>query len=161
MTATESRRAIDAICMSHRNEASQLIAILQDIQTAFQYLSESAMTAVAENLGISQSRVYSVATFYENFSLEAKGRHILRVCSGTACHVRKSQPIYDALRSELGLTGKQKTSRDGGFTLETVACLGACGLAPVLTIDGRVHAQMTPERAVALVRDIRKEEGVL
>ena len=102
---------------------------------------------------------YSVATFYENFSLEAKGKHIIKVCAGTACHVRKSQPIYDAIHDYLGLTGKKKTSADGMFTLETVACLGACGLAPVMTIDGEVHAKMTPEAALALLEDIRKEES--
>jgi len=103
--------------------------------------------------------VYGVATFYENFSLEAKGKHIIRVCDGTACHVRKSQPIYDAIYSYLGLSGKKKTSADGVFTLETVACLGACGLAPVMTIDGEVHAKMTPEAAVTLLEDIRKKEA--
>ena len=105
------------------------------------------------------SRVYSVATFYENFSLEAKGEHIIKVCTGTACHVRKSEPIYNALREELKLTGKKKTSDDGKFTLETVACLGACGLAPVMTIDGEVHSKMTPEAAVALIDGIRRKEA--
>ena len=80
------------------------------------------------------------------------------VCAGTACHVRKSGPIYDAVRDYLGLTGKKKTSTDGLFTLETVACLGACGLAPVMTIDGEVHSKMTPEAALALLEDIRKKE---
>ncbi len=89
----------------------------------------------------------------------AKGRHIIKVCTGTACHVRKSGPIYDSLRDALGLTGKRKTSADGLFTLETVACLGACGLAPVMTIDGEVHAKMTPEDALALVEDIRRKEA--
>ena len=116
-------------------------------------------SVLAEKLGISTAKVYSVATFYENFSLEAKGRHIIKVCTGTACHVRKSGPIYDSLRDALGLTGKRKTSADGLFTLETVACLGACGLAPVMTIDGEVHAKMTPEDALALVEDIRRKEA--
>ncbi|MBR0210569.1 MAG: NAD(P)H-dependent oxidoreductase subunit E, partial [Firmicutes bacterium] len=95
----------------------------------------------------------------ENFSLEAKGEHIIKVCTGTACHVRKSEPIYNALREELKLTGKRKTSDDGKFTLETVACLGACGLAPVMTIDGEVHSKMTPEAAVALIDGIRRKEA--
>ena len=141
-------------------QQSNLIAIMQEIQSEYKYLSEEALTLIAENLGISTAKVYSVATFYENFSLEAKGRHIIKVCQGTACHVRKSQPIYDAIRDYLGLTGKKKTSADGMFTLETVACLGACGLAPVMTIDGEVHAKMTPEAALALLEQMRKEEGV-
>ena len=140
-------------------DQSNLIAIMQEIQAEYKYLSEEALTLVAEKLGISTAKVYSVATFYENFSLEAKGKHIIKVCAGTACHVRKSQPIYDAIHDYLGLTGKKKTSADGMFTLETVACLGACGLAPVMTIDGEVHAKMTPEAALALLEDIRKEES--
>lgn len=140
-------------------QQSNLIAIMQEIQSEYKYLSEEALTLIAEKLGISTAKVYSVATFYENFSLEAKGRHIIKVCQGTACHVRKSQPIYDAIRDYLGLTGKKKTSADGMFTLETVACLGACGLAPVMTIDGEVHAKMTPEAALALLEQMRKEEG--
>ena len=144
---------------SYGCQQSNLIAIMQEIQAEYKYLSEEALTLVAEKLGISTAKVYSVATFYENFSLEAKGRHIVKVCAGTACHVRKSQPIFDAIHEYLGLTGKKKTSADGMFTLETVACLGACGLAPVMTIDGAVHAKMTPEAALALLEDIRKEES--
>ena len=144
---------------SYGCQQCNLIAIMQEIQAEYKYLSEEALTLVAEKLGISTAKVYSVATFYENFSLEAKGKHIIKVCAGTACHVRKSQPIYDAIHDYLGLTGKKKISADGMFTLETVACLGACGLAPVMTIDGEVHAKMTPEAALALLEDIRKEES--
>ena len=140
-------------------DRAQLIAILQEIQTQKNYLSQEDMTTVAEYLDISVSAVYSVATFYENFSLEPKGKHIIKVCDGTACHVRKSQPILEALQEHLGLNEKKVTSSDMLFTLETVACLGACGLAPVLTVNGEVHPKMTPEKAVALVERIRKEES--
>lgn len=153
-------RSIQKIIDAYGCEQSNLIAIMQEIQGEYKYLSEEALTLVAEKLGISTAKVYSVATFYENFSLEAKGRHIIKVCAGTACHVRKSQPIYDAIREYLGLTGKKKTSADGMFTLETVACLGACGLAPVMTIDGEVHAKMTPEAALELLERMRKEKSV-
>lgn len=156
----EFEQSIYEIIDQYGCDQSHLIAIMQDIQAKFKYLSEDALTLVAEKLGISTAKVYSVATFYENFSLEAKGRHIIKVCAGTACHVRKSQPIYDAIRDYLGLTGKKKTSPDGMFTLETVACLGACGLAPVMTVDGEVHAKMTPEAALALLEQMRKEESV-
>ena len=131
-----------AIVEQYGCKTENLIAILQDIQAAYNYLSEANLTLVAQRLGISVSKVYSVATFYENFSLEAKGKHIIKVCAGTACHVRKSGPIYD-----------------GMFTLETVACLGACGLAPVMTVDGEVHAKMTPTSALELLARIRKEEA--
>ena len=149
----------DEIIESYDCNQANLIAIMQEIQAEYKYLSEETLTLIAEKLGVSTAKVYSVATFYENFSLEAKGRHIVKVCAGTACHVRKSGPIYDAIHDYLGLTGKKKTSADGLFTLETAACLGACGLAPVMTIDGEVHAKMTPEAALELLEDIRKKEG--
>ena len=147
------------IIESYGCEQRHLIAIMQEIQNVYNYLSEENLTLIAEMLGVSTAKVYSVATFYENFSLEPKGKHIIKVCAGTACHVRKSGPIYDAIRDYLNLTGKKKTSDDGMFTLETVACLGACGLAPVMTIDGEVHAKMTPDAALALLEQIRKEES--
>ena len=148
-----------SILAAHENNAANLIAILQDVQAEYNYLSEANLTLIADTLDISVSRVYSVATFYENFSLEAKGKHIIKVCAGTACHVRKSQPILEALQEHLGLNEKKVTSSDMLFTLETVACLGACGLAPVMTIDGEVHAKMDPETALALLEDIRAREG--
>ena len=129
------------------------------MQAEYNYLSEANLTLIADTLDISVSRVYSVATFYENFSLEAKGKHIIKVCAGTACHVRKSGPIYDAIHEYLGLNDKRKTSSDGMFTLETVACLGACGLAPVMTVDGEVYPKMAPDAAIALLEEIRAKEG--
>ena len=150
---------VSEIIEAYDCKQSNLIAIMQGIQAEFNYLSEESLVLVAEKLGTSPAKVYSVATFYENFSLEAKGEHVIKVCAGTACHVRKSGPIYDAIYEYLGLSGKKKTSDDGMFTLETVACLGACGLAPVMTIDGEVHAKMNPEAAIALLEDIRKKEA--
>lgn len=154
----EQERTAD-IVRAHDCDSARLIAILQEIQTAESYLSEENMTLVADMLHISVSRVYSVATFYENFSLEPKGKHIIKVCDGTACHVRKSGPIYDAVYEYLGLEGKRKTSADGLFTLETVACLGACGLAPVMTVDGEVFAKMSPELALQELETIRGKEA--
>ena len=154
-----NREKTISIVQSHGCSTSNLIAILQDIQAACSYLSEESLTVVAEMLDVSVSSVYSVATFYENFSLEPKGRHIIKVCAGTACHVRKSGPIYDAIHECLGLNDKRKTSSDGMFTLETVACLGACGLAPVMTVDGEVYPKMAPDAAIALLEEIRAKEG--
>ena len=148
-----------SILASHENDPSNLIAILQDVQAEYNYLSEANLTLIADTLGLSVSKVYSVATFYENFSLEPKGRHIIKVCAGTACHVRKSGPIYDAIHEYLGLNDKRKTSSDGMFTLETVAWLGACGLAPVMTVDGEVYPKMAPDAAIALLEEIRAKEG--
>ena len=138
---------------------SNLIAILQDIQTEYNYLSEEVLCLVAEKLGVSTSKVYSVATFYENFSLEPKGKYVIKVCDGTACHVRKSIPILEKLRSELKLADGKNTTDDLLFTVETVSCLGACGLAPALTVNGKVHPTMTPEKAVELIETLRREEA--
>jgi len=144
---------------SYGSKRENIIAIMQDIQAEYKYLSKDVLSLIADKLGIGVAKVYSVATFYENFSLEAKGKYIVKVCNGTACHVRKSQPIYDGLREYLNLSGKQKTSEDQMFTLETVACLGACSLAPAMTINDEVHAKMTPDTAIALLEDIRKKEA--
>lgn len=161
MSMNQRLARVSEIIDAHGSQPSQLIAILQDTQSAFNYLSQEDMTLIAHRLGISTAKVYSVATFYENFSLEPKGKHIIRVCDGTACHVRKSQPIYDAIHDYMHLTGKRKTDADGLFTLETVACLGACGLAPVVTVNDKVHSKMTPELAIELLEELKKEEAAL
>ena len=153
-----SMERVEEIIDSYGCQRHHLIAIMQDIQAEYKYLSPEVLERIAQKLDIGVAKVYSVATFYENFSLEAKGKYIIKVCDGTACHVRKSQPILEALQEHLGLNEKKVTSSDMLFTLETVACLGACGLAPVLTVNGEVHAKMTPEKAIALVESIRKEE---
>ena len=157
MSMNQRLARVSEIIDAHGSQPSQLIAILQDTQSAFNYLSQEDMTLIAHRLGISTAKVYSVATFYENFSLEPKGKYVIKICDGTACHVRKSQPIYDAIHDYMHLTGKRKTDADGLFTLETVACLGACGLSPVLTIDGEVYPSMTPEKAVELLDELKKE----
>ena len=159
MSVKISMERVAEIIDFYECKVSNMIAILQDVQAEYKYLSPEVLELVAEKLNIGVAKVYSVATFYENFSLEAKGKYIIKVCDGTACHVRKSQPIYDAIREDLGLEGKQKTSSDGLFTLETVACLGACGLAPVVTVNDEVHAKMTPEKVIELLDQLRKEDA--
>ena len=152
-------RKADEIIEHYGRTAASLIPIMQDIQAEYKYLSPEVLERIAQKLDIGVAKVYSVATFYENFSLEAKGKYIIKVCDGTACHVRKSQPIYNAIREYLELEEKQKTSADFLFTLETVACLGACGLAPVVTVNDQVHSKMTPELAIELLEELRKEEA--
>ena len=154
-----SMERVEAIIDAYGCERRNVIAIMQDIQAEYKYLSPEALELIAKKLNIGVAKVYSVATFYENFSLEAKGKYIIKVCDGTACHVRKSEPIYNAIREYLALEGKQKTSADGLFTLETVACLGACGLAPVVTINDQVHSKMTPERMIELLEELKKEDA--
>jgi NADH-quinone oxidoreductase subunit E len=136
-----------------------LIPILQAIQHEYQYLPEEVLTYVATSLNIPPARVFGVATFYAHFALEAKGKHVIRICDGTACHVKQSLPVLNALREKLGTTEKNMTTADMMFTVETVACLGACGLAPVVVIDEQVYGQITPTRAVALVDEIKAIEA--
>ena len=145
------------IIESYGCEQSHLIAIMQEIQAEYSYLSEAVLTLTAEKLGISIAKVYSVATFYENFSFEKKGKYVIKVCDGTACHVRKSTGILDRLYKELNLSKDKHTTDDMLFTVETVSCLGACGLAPVLTVNDEVHAAMTPDKVTELIEELRGE----
>ena len=150
-------RKTDEIISRYVREARSLIPIMQDIQAEYRYLPAELLSYVAKEIGITEAKAYSVATFYENFSFEAKGKYVIKVCDGTACHVRKSVPILEKLRSELGLSEQKKTTEDQLFTVETVSCLGACGLAPALTVNGEVHPAMTPDKVVELIGDLRKE----
>lgn len=145
----------DEIIAHYGKKASSLIPIMQDIQGEYRYLPGELLTYVAKEIGVKEAKAYSVATFYENFSFEPKGKYVIKVCDGTACHVRKSAPILEALFKELGLSQKKHTTDDMLFTVETVSCLGACGLAPTLTVNNEVHPTMTPEKALELVAELR------
>ena len=134
---------LDRILEAHDCAPRNTIAILQDVQEHYHYLPQEAFPYMAKRLNVGEARLYSVATFYENFSLEPKGKYVIKVCDGTACHVRKSIPILERLRNELGLSESKHTTDDLMFTLDTVSCLGACGLAPVLTVNGEVYGRMT------------------
>lgn len=125
---------------------SALIPILQRVQAEYRYLPEEILTFIATVLNLPPAKVYGVATFYAQFSLEPKGKHIIKICDGTACHVRKNQALIDTARKKLGLREGQKTTDDMLYTLEIVSCIGACALAPAVVIDGKVHGQMTPEK---------------
>ena len=149
--------SLDIILKNHEFKSSNIIAILQDTQEIYRYLPKEVFQYFSEKLGISRAKIYSVATFYDNFSLEPKGKYVIKICDGTACHVRKSKPILNKLREELGLSETKVTTDDLMFTLETVSCLGACGLAPVMTINEKVHGAMTKEKAVELLRALREE----
>lgn len=148
----------DEIIALYGRKPSSLIPIMQDIQGEYRYLPGELLTYVAKEIGVKEAKAYSVATFYENFSFEQKGKYIIKVCDGTACHVRKSAPILEALFKELGLSQKKHTTDDMLFTVETVSCLGACGLAPTLTVNDEVHPKMTPEKALELIKKLRGDE---
>lgn len=139
-------------------KSAALIPILQAIQEKYRYLPEQAMVLVAQALGLSTATVYGVATFYAQFSLEPKGKYVIKVCDGTACHVRGSLPVYDAICKKVKLVNGKFTTADGLFTVETVSCLGACGLAPVVTINDKVYGQMTAE-AITMIIDTLEEGG--
>ena len=145
----------DEIISHYGRRPSALIPIMQDIQAEYRYLPGELLTYVAKEIGVKEAKAYSVATFYENFSFEPKGKYIIKVCDGTACHVRKSMPILEALQIELGLSKNKHTTDDMLFTVETVSCLGACGLAPTLTVNNEVHPTMTPEKALELLTELR------
>lgn len=159
--ATQEHRKFQRVCeildANHR-DAGKLVPILQAVQEEYRYLPADVLTYIATALGVSPARVYGVATFYAHFSLAPKGKHLVRLCDGTACHVKESIPILEAIRKRLGLREKQNTTPDMLFTVETVSCLGACGLAPVVVINEEVHGQMTPEKALAAIDAILARE---
>lgn len=151
-------KEVDGIIDEIGCKPSAIIAILQSIQEHYRYLPKEIFPYLSVKIGISQAKIYSIATFYENFSLKPKGKYVIKVCDGTACHVRKSIPILKRLREELGLSEAKATTDDLYFTVETVSCLGACGLAPVLTINDKVYPAMTPDKAVILLEKIKEEQ---
>ena len=157
MTVKLDLSAVYEILDKSGRKPEAIISILQEVQEVYHYLPREVFPILSKELQMSEARIYSIATFYENFSLEPKGRFVIKVCDGTACHVRKSIPILEKLRSELGLSEKKKTTDDLNFTVETVSCLGACGLAPVLTVNDVVYPEMNPEKVVALLNTLKEE----
>ena len=152
-------KLINGILEAHGCDSSNVISIMQDLQKEYRYLPEEALLYIAEKLGISPAKIYGVATFYGNFSLDAKGKYVIKVCRGTACHVRRSDKILEAIYEATGLNNDKSTSDDGLFTIEIVSCLGACGLSPVVMVNDSVHPQMTVEKTKALIEELRAAEG--
>ena len=149
--------AVEEILKKHDYKQTDIISILQEIQEVYHYLPREVFPMLAKGLNMGEARIYSVATFYENFSLEPKGKYVIKICDGTACHVRKSIPVLEKIRSELGLSESKKTTDDLNFTVETVSCLGACGLAPVITVNDKVYPSMTPDKASELIKQLKEE----
>ena len=148
----------DEIIELHGATASSLIPVMQDVQDEYRYLPGELLSYIADKLGIPLAKAYSVATFYENFSFDPKGKYVIKVCDGTACHVRKSVPVREALEKHLGLGKGKQTTDDMLFTIEIVSCLGACGLAPVMTINDKVHPKMNPDKAVEIIDELKEGE---
>lgn len=150
-------RKFEKVCDILKNynyDSTKLIPILQAIQEEYRYLPEDVMIFVASSLDISPAKLYGVATFYAHFALEPKGKYVIKVCDGTACHVKGSNPIVEAIELKLGLNERKNTTDDLLFTLEKVSCLGACGLAPVVVINDEVYSQVTPQSIVEAIDNI-------
>ncbi len=134
----------DRILARNNNDPSALIAILQDVQRRMGYLPKPVLTRIAEKLGVPLSRVYAVATFYKAFKLKPAGKHIIKVCLGTACHIKGAPQLIQALEGELKVKPEDVTP-DGRFSFEAVRCVGCCGLAPVIMIDENFHGKVSPK----------------
>ena len=147
---------VDNIIQTHQGNPASLVMILQDIQETVNYLPEDALKHVTEKLGLSRGHVCSVATFYSSFSLRQRGKHIIRVCDGTACHLRGANLLKDEIVRELNITEGQ-TTEDKLFTLEVVACLGACALAPVMTVGHKYYGQTTREKLLKTLEKYREK----
>jgi NADH-quinone oxidoreductase subunit E len=149
------------IIEKNNHDKTRLIPILQQVQEAYRYLPPQVLTYVATALNMPVAEVYGVATFYAHFSLEAKGKYIVKVCDGTACHVKGSSKLLDALYKKLKLSQQKHTTDDMMFTVEAVSCLGACGLAPVLVVNEKVYGEVNAKRCDDILDGILKEESDL
>ena len=147
----ELSKEVNKILKSYQHDQGMLVAILQDIQANYKYLSKEALQQVSQGLDIPQSQVYSVATFFKAFSLQPRGRHLINVCLGTACHVRGAGRVLDRLELELGIKNGE-TTQDRKYTLESVNCVGACALGPIVVIDGEYSGEMTADKVKPLLK---------
>jgi NADH-quinone oxidoreductase subunit E len=145
-----SKRKIVSILDSHESDPGMLVAILQDIQTEYNYLPKETLTQISQGLDIPLTRVYSVATFFKAFSLKPRGRHIINVCLGTACHVRGASRVLEEIGRQLDIKPSE-TTKDFKYTMETVNCVGACALGPIVIIDGKYSGQIKTDKVKTLL----------
>jgi NADH-quinone oxidoreductase subunit E len=149
-----------AIIERYNHDKSRLITILQQVQEEYRYLPQEVLAYVATALDIPVAEVYGVATFYAHFSLEAKGKYVAKVCNGTACHVKGSMKLKEAFYKKLKLDAEKHTTDDMLFTVELVSCLGACGLAPVMTINEKVYGPIDAKKVETVIEGIIQEDAV-
>jgi NADH-quinone oxidoreductase subunit E len=159
MEALRKFEKVFEIVDQNDRSAARLIPILQAVQAEYRYLPEEILAFIATSLGISPARVFGVATFYSLFTLKPKGKYLIRVCDGTACHVKRSMDVHDILCKKLNLREGKDTTPDMLFTVETVNCLGACGLAPAMVVNDEVYGQLTPDRAKEIIDEIIAKEA--
>ena len=144
--ATEKQwEQLDELLDKYRGTKGSVIPVLQQSQEIFGYLPKDVLIEISKELDVPISQIFGVVTFYAQFHLEPRGKNIIRSCQGTACHVRGAKKVLEAIRTKLGLAEGQSTTPDLKFTLETVACIGACGLAPCFVINDETHGRLTPE----------------
>ena len=156
----EQEKALRELIAAHKQQQGALMPVLQGAQELYGYLPIEVQTIIAEELNLPLAEVYGVVTFYAQFTLNPRGRYNIGVCMGTACYVKGAGEVLERIQKRLGIE-PGGTTPDGRFSLEATRCIGACGLAPVMTIDGEVHAKMTPEAALELLEDIRKKEAAV
>jgi NADH-quinone oxidoreductase subunit E len=157
----ERLRKFENVCEiinKYDNDKAKLIPILQEVQDEYRYLPEEVMSFIATSLGIPSGKVFGVASFYSHFTLKPKGKYVIKICDGTACHVKKSTDVLAALKGHLNLTDDHLTTSDMLFTVETVSCLGTCGLAPAMMINDDVHGLLTGEKAIEIIKEIQSKE---
>ncbi len=152
LEVTQIERKVGSILDSYRHDTGLLVSILQDIQAEYNYLPREALMEVSQRLDVPLSQVYSIATFFRSFSLTPRGRHLINVCLGTACHVRGALRILEKMERELGIKSSE-TTEDLRFTLETVNCVGACALGPIVIVDGEYEGQMTSDKVNPILKE--------
>lgn len=156
---TPAEKIIDRYCQDHgKNLSGAVIPLLQDIQKEYGYVPEDAVNLAAEKLGVFPVDIYGVLTFYTQFHLEPRGQHTIRVCLGTACHVMGAKDLLDRLSALLGIVEGQ-TTEDGMFSLERVACLGCCGMAPVIAVDDDFYGRCTVGELEGIIEKYRNQDG--
>jgi len=149
---------LERIVAAYREQGGNVIFLLQETQAAFGYIPPEAVEYFSDELGIAPSKFFGVATFYSQFRRKPTGKHVIVACCGTACHVKGAEKISNSLRRELGIPEDDDTSADGEFTLEKVACLGTCSVAPVVLVNGDVRGKTTTDKVVREVRALRKKK---
>ncbi len=150
---------LEDIVKRHREKDGNVISLMQDTQEEFGYVPRQAVDYFSEELGIAPSRFYGVLTFYSQFHLNPRGKNIVSVCCGTACHVKGGSKIAERVVRDLGLDGDGQTTQDGKFTFEVVRCVGACSIAPVVLMNNKAYAEMTPDSTSKHIKQLQKEEA--
>ncbi len=156
---TRNLTEVDAVLEKYEYKPEKLITILQKTQDVFRYLPGDVLEYIALKLNVPGTKVYGVATFYSHFALKPKGKYVIKICDGTACHVKKSHGLLEALTKKLNLNKEKMTTDDLLFTVETVACVGACGLAPVVLVNEDVYGSVTPTQCDEIIDKVLPEES--